>query len=128
MNQRVLLIREYMKGERTMAALCRHFGVSRKTAYKWLARYNAEGPSALSNRSRAPHTHPRRVEPVVIEALLQARRSHPGWGARKILAWLAREKPELELPCASTANATFERYGLSRSQCSSRTSTRDESA
>lgn len=116
MDERVLLIGEYMKGERAMAELCREFGVSRKTAYKWVARYNADGPAGLADRSRAPHSHPSRVEPVVLEALVQARRAHPHWGARKILAWLGRKQPELALPVASTVSDMFARYGLSRAR------------
>src|SRR5688500_12195081 len=92
-DQRVLLVSEYLKGEQPMAELCRAFGVSRKTAYKWVARYNAEGPSGLVDRSRAPHTHSTRVAADVLEALLDARHSHPHWGARKLLAWLSRRQP-----------------------------------
>lgn len=115
-DERVLLVSEYMKGEQPMTELCREFGVSRKTAYKWLARYNADGPSGLADRSRAPHAHPSRVDQVVVEALVQARRSHPHWGARKILAWLERKQPDLELPVASTVSTMFAKYGLSRSR------------
>jgi transposase InsO family protein len=114
MDERVLLVSEYLKGEQPMAWLCREFGISRKTAYKWLARYNSDGPSGLEDRSRAPHAHPSRVEPIVLEALLQSRRAHEHWGARKILAWLARKQPELHLPVASTVSAVFTKYGLSR--------------
>jgi len=114
-DERLLLVGEYMKGERPMAELCREFGVSRKTAYKWLSRYETDGPTGLADRSRAPLRHPQRVEQIVIEALVQARKSHPHWGARKILAWLARKQPSLELPASSTVNAVFAKYGLSRS-------------
>ena len=119
-DERIVLIGEYIKGEQTMVELCLQFGVSRKTAYKWLARYNAEGPSGLADRSRAPLTHPHRVEDVVVEALLQARRSHPHWGARKILAWLGRKQPDLVLPVASTVGTMFASYGLSRARQSRR--------
>jgi putative transposase len=115
-DERVVLVGEYVKGERTMAELCREFGVSRKTGYKWVARYSAEGPAGLDDRSRAPHAHPNRVAAVVLEALLQARRAHRHWGARKILAWLARRQPELTLPAASTVSAVFSRYGLARAR------------
>jgi transposase-like protein len=62
-DERVLLVAEYVKGERTMTELCNEFGVSRKTACKWLARYRSDGPVALEAKSRAPHTHPKRVDP-----------------------------------------------------------------
>ena len=116
MDKRVLLVGEYLKGEKPMTELCRDFGISRKTAYKWVGRYHADGPGALEDRSRAPHSHPSRLEPVVVEALVQARRAHAHWGARKILAWIARKQPELALPVASTVSDVFARYGLSRAR------------
>jgi putative transposase len=79
-------------------------------------RYQAEGVGALEDRSRAPHSHPSRIDRVGIEALVQARRSHSHWGARKILAWLARKHPEFDLPVASTVSEAFTRYGLSRAR------------
>lgn len=114
MDERMLLMSALLEGEKPLAELCREFGVSRKTAYKWLARYNELGPSGLCDRSRAPLSHPSRVDSIVLEALLQARRAHEHWGARKILAWLARKQPELDLPVPSTVNAIFAKYGLSR--------------
>ena len=62
-DQRILLVCEFMKGEQQMAELCRSFGASRKTAYKWVARYKADGPAGLADRSRAPLTHATRVAP-----------------------------------------------------------------
>src|SRR5579859_4502008 len=116
MDARMQLVAEYLKGERPMTTLCVEFSVSRKTAYKWVGRYEADGPSGLEDRSRAPHEHHQRVDPVVIEALLMARRAHQHWGSRKILAWLSRKQPTLSLPAASTVSAVFAKYGLSRSR------------
>jgi putative transposase len=115
-DERMLLISEYLKGERGMTDLCREFGVSRKTAYKWVARYKVDGPAGLADKSRAPLNHPARLDSVVVEALLDARRAHPHWGARKVLAWLSRKQPELERPVASTVSAIFAKYGLSRTR------------
>src|SRR5690349_14396822 len=97
MDERVQLVGEYLKGERSMTTLCHDFGVSRKTAYKWVARYAHDRPAGLQDRSRAAHNHPNRLDAAVVEALLMARKSHPHWGARKILVWLARKEPELAL-------------------------------
>ena len=109
-----MLVSEYAKGERTMTELCGELGISRKTAYKWLARYEVDGPGGLVDRSKAPHSHPNRVDAVVTEALLMARKAHPHWGARKIVAWLAKAQPRLELPAASTVSALYAKYGLSQ--------------
>lgn len=116
MDARLQLVAEYLKGERPMTSLCTEFSVSRKTAYKWVGRYEIDGPSGLEDRSRAPHEHHHRVDPVVVEALLMARRAHQHWGSRKILAWLSRKQPALSLPVASTVSAIFAKYGLSRSR------------
>ena len=113
-DERMLLIGEYVKGGRAMTELCREFGVSRKTAYKWVARYSEDGPAGLADKSRAPLSHPARLDPVVVEAALQARRAHPHWGARKILAWLLRKQPQFDSPAVSTVSAIFAKYGLSR--------------
>ena len=59
MDERVLLVGEYLKGEVAMSLLAREFGISRKTAYKWVARYREAGPGGLADRSRAPLMHPR---------------------------------------------------------------------
>jgi putative transposase len=115
-DERMLLIGEYLKGERAMTELCREFGVSRKTAYKWVARYSEDGPAGLADKSRAPLSHPARLDPVVVEAVLQARRAHPHWGARKILAWLLRKQPQFDSPAVSTVSAIFAKYGLSRTR------------
>ena len=111
-----MLVGEYLKGEKPMTELCLEYGVSRKTGYKWVGRYNEGGPGALEGRSRAPLSHPSRVDPIVVEALVQARRAHPHWGARKILAWLGGKQPEFGLPVARTVSDVFARYGLSRSR------------
>jgi putative transposase len=115
-DERMLLIGEYLKGERAMTDLCQEFGVSRKTAYKWVARYKDDGPAGLVDKSRAPLSHPARIDTVVVEAVLEARRTHSHWGPRKILAWLSRKQPQFERPAVSTVSAIFAKYGLTRTR------------
>jgi transposase InsO family protein len=87
------------------------FGVSRKTAYKWLERADRQGDEGLGDLSRARH-HIERFEGPAIEMLLALRRKHPNWGARKLLEILERRNPRLELPAASTAGELLKRAGL----------------
>jgi transposase-like protein len=47
MDKRLVLVGEYLKGEKPMTELCLEFGVSRKTGHKWVGRYNEGGPGAL---------------------------------------------------------------------------------
>ena len=80
MTERVKFIAAYLEYEACFADVCRDFGVSRKTGYKWVQRYVAEGARALEDRLRAPRTHPNAVAPNVVEAILAVRRRHPRWG------------------------------------------------
>ncbi len=105
----VIAIEEH---EESFAGLCRRFGVSRKTGYKWLARYEGHGAEGLADRSRAPHHHPQEVSAAVAEHCLAVRRAHPTWGPVKVLGWLARRGPALAWPAVSTIGALFEREGL----------------
>ncbi|MBL7140858.1 MAG: helix-turn-helix domain-containing protein [Planctomycetes bacterium] len=88
MKERSRFVVEYDCGEHAMAALCRMYGISRRTGYKWVARYEAGGPPGLADRSRAPHRHANGVAPEIEAAVLQARADHPTWGPRKLRVWL----------------------------------------
>ncbi len=68
--------------------------------------------TSREHRSRSPA----RLDVVVVETLLEARRAHPHWGARKILAWLDRRDSQFESPAAITVSAIFAKYGLSRTR------------
>jgi transposase InsO family protein len=88
--------------------LCRRFGISAQTGYKWLHRFAAG--EALEDRSRRPKSSPRRVERSLEEAVIGVRKAHPAWGARKIAAVLARSHESL--PAVSTIHAVLCRHGL----------------
>jgi putative transposase len=112
MLERRKFITEYLAGLYTMSELCARYGISRKSGYKWLARYDKEGSDGLGDRPRIAHTCPHRLEEKVAAAILEARRLHPHWGPRKLLDWLHPRQPELALPAPSTAGALLSRKGL----------------
>jgi transposase InsO family protein len=93
-----------------MAAVCRHFGISRKTGYKWLARA-AQGESGLSDRSRRPQTSPWRTPPTIEERIVALRAEHPAWGGRKLHHALARQGM-VPPPAPSTITAIRRRHHL----------------
>lgn len=95
-----------------MASACRRFGISRETGYKWWRRYEEGGEDALLDRSRAPRRHPNETPDAVVNLVLRARTKHPFWGARKLIAWLERKQPDVELPAPSTVAAILKRHGL----------------
>ncbi len=90
-NERLKFVAAAQSGRRTMTELCADFGISRKTGYKILNRYEEEGPEALRDRSRAPHRRPNQTSREVEAAILRVRKAHPTWGSKKILAVLERD-------------------------------------
>src|SRR5437867_470081 len=64
--------------------LCRRFGISAKTGYKWLRRFRQAGGAALADRSRRPHRAPGRTAAATEQAVLDLRQQHPAWGGRKL--------------------------------------------
>lgn len=96
------------------AEVCRRFGISRKTGYKWVERYEQIGPSGLEDRRPVAQSQPHRVAAAVVDVVVQARKQHPFWGPRKLKAWLTEKHPELALPAASTIGELLKGHGLIR--------------
>lgn len=94
-----------------VAELCRRFGISRKTAYKWLARWRTGGDAALADRSRRPKASPARTGDAVERLVVDLRRQHPAWGARKLHRRLA-DLGHADLPARSTVHGILARHGL----------------
>jgi transposase InsO family protein len=112
MDQRMQFIREYESGLFTMIELVEHYGISRPTAYKWVARYHADGVVGLLNRSRRPHHSPQTTDSALVDALVQLRHRHPRWGAKKLLAIAARQQPDAAWPARSTVCSLLKARGL----------------
>jgi len=73
------LVSALLAGEDSMTALCEEYGVSRKTGYKWLRRFELEGSAGLAERSHAPHVVPWAISQAQAEAVSSLRRQHPSW-------------------------------------------------
>lgn len=112
MEQRTAFIAAYQQGLYSMTDLCARYGVSRKTGYKWLARFTESGRRGLHDQSRAPHHCPHRIDGALAELLCQTRRAHPDWGAGKLLDYLAPRHPGTTWPAVSTVNDLLGRHRL----------------
>ncbi|WP_457814126.1 IS481-like element ISRm20 family transposase [Sinorhizobium meliloti] len=87
--------------------LCRRFGISPDTGYKWLVRWEA-GDRELADRSRRPHISPMRCNEAVETEVLGVRDAHRAWGARKIVGYLERQGTHP--PAVSTVHAILKRH------------------
>ena len=111
MDERVKFIARLLDGEK-MAGLCEEFGISRKTGYKILKRYNEIGVEGLTDRSRRPYRHANQL-PIQIETLIvRLKQEKPTWGAPKIRERLTRLYPDVHTPAITTVHAVLDRHGL----------------
>jgi transposase InsO family protein len=112
---------------RNMALLCRRFGISRKTGYKWLGRYRAGNGEdlveRLSDRSRRPQQSPTRTSESMEQQVVALRKKHRGWGGRKLserLKVLGGAGADC-VPAPSTITGILRRHGLlDEADCQSR--------
>lgn len=84
LDERRELVLAVTAGEGGVSEVSRRYGVSRQTAYKWLARARLEGEAGLEDRSRRPRVSPRRTPAEMEERVCELRRRHPAWGGRKL--------------------------------------------
>jgi putative transposase len=90
-GERWHLVKALLRGERSVSGWCREFGVSRKTAYKWLRRFTEGGRRELCDHSRRPHRVPLRMRRKWIQRIAQTRRRHSHWGPKKIQTCLLHQ-------------------------------------
>lgn len=114
MDQRVAFIADWLRAEWTMTELAERYQISRKTAYKWVDRYEADPAAGLGDRSRAPKAHGRAMADSMREAILALRHGHPHWGPKKLRAILMERQPRDAWPAASTMGDLLRRAGVSQ--------------
>jgi transposase InsO family protein len=98
----------------SISSLCRRFGITRRTGYKWLNRYKSQGIEGLRDGSKRPKAFPGRSSPEIEEPIINLRKDNPEWGAKKIKKVLERDEilaPE-KIPSRPTITAIMKRNGL----------------
>jgi putative transposase len=114
MDNRLCFVAAQLRDEVAFSELCSRYGISRKTGYKWLARYRSAGAAGLEERPRARHTQSHVIDAETAAAIRALRAERPSWGPRKLLARLALDHPGRGWPAASTVGDLLQREGLSR--------------
>jgi putative transposase len=112
-NERIKMVGQYLSEGDSISELARWYGVSRKTVYKWVERYEQQGLAGLADLSRAPHHHAGAIDPAMEERILAWKEAKPLWGAPKIHAKLLGLA---DCPSESPVSNVLARHGLSRKQ------------
>jgi putative transposase len=113
-EQRLDLVGQLACRKVALRELCRGFGVSRQTAYKWLARFRAHGGRALRDKSRRPLFNAAKTDVVWLRRVRQGRQKHSTWGARKLRHVLVKKFGEKGAPATATISRWLKRWGLAR--------------
>jgi transposase InsO family protein len=111
MTLRLEFIMLAQREDGNISSLCEFFGISRKTGYKWLNRFDACEDAGLFDRSRRPHSSPFKSHECVEAAVVALRMAHPAWGGRKIKSRLEKLGHH-GVPAASTITGILHRHGL----------------
>jgi transposase InsO family protein len=115
-EQREQFVDDYYRRYYSLTELAERYSVSRKTAYKWIARYDQMGKGGLGDLPRRALSCPWQTAPRIVETLVELRRAHPSWGPDKLLDVLQRRHPRWELPVVSTAARILNNHGLVRAR------------
>jgi putative transposase len=98
MDAKVLFISDWLRRIFNFSELCDNHGVSRKTGYKWIARYREIGLEGLVDQQRRPHSSPERIPFVVRKEIILLRKTYKTWGPKKIGDLLGSMHPDWEIP------------------------------
>ena len=111
-DQRTEFVLRVLRNVEHFGDVCREFGISRKTGYKWKERFLSEGLGGLGNHSRRPVTCPNEVKEEMVCRIVKLKLAHPSWGARKLRAVLERTTPKEDLPSESSFKRVLDKAGL----------------
>lgn len=111
-DQRTEFVLRALRNQEPFGDLCREFGVSRKTGYKWKERFFQEGLGGLADQSRRPHATPNEIGEAMVCQIVKLKVAHPGWGPRKLRAVLERTVPQEDLPSESSFKRVLDKAGL----------------
>lgn len=117
-EQRLDAVRTVLAGA-SVTEVAVQVGVSRQSVHAWVARYLSEGIAGLADRSSRPRSCPHQAAESVERAVLEFRREHPRWGAKRIRLELLRRPPQWldgPVPSTSTINRILRRHELVRSR------------
>ena len=113
-GRRLQFVKLALKAQQSMSQLCRSFGFSRKSGYKWRARFLREGVGGLQDRTSRPHRSPQQTSQKWLARIRRLRRRHRSWGSRKLRARLLKEYPGQRPPSWRTIGKWLKKMNLSR--------------
>lgn len=111
-EQRKEFINAFLDNKLSMTAICNDFGISRKTGYKWIHRFEREGEKGLIDRSKAPNIQNQKTKEEIVNQIIETKQRYDKWGPKKISAYLEQKETSVNWPSATTIGNILEKHGL----------------
>jgi len=111
-EQKILFIADWLEKTYSITELCKHYGISRKTGYKLINRYDLEKEHAFEEKSRARHFISNQFNHVIIRDLIDLKCKYPYFGPIKLHDWLIKNRPQVKWPVPSTISEILKKHGL----------------
>jgi putative transposase len=112
MDEKIHFISDYTNDRFDFSELCRRYGISRRTGYKYVQRYKEDSIDGLKERSCVPHSCPHKTKPEIEAAFVELRKKYPLRGGKKLVRPYRKTYPLWHVPSVSTINDIIERNGL----------------
>jgi putative transposase len=112
MDQRTEFAQRAISGTDSFSDVCRDFGISRKTGYKWKERFLENGAKGMGDHSRRPNNSPNEVSEAIVCRIVKLRMAHPNWGARKLRTVLERTISQDDLPSETSFKRILDKAGM----------------
>ena len=112
MEQKIEFICEWRTGKYTITELCKSFEISRPTAYKLISRFEEQGFQVLREQSRTPRKHPNATSENIIDGILNLKKKHKYWGAKKIRELLFNDFTKQQVPSVVTVHNILKKNGF----------------
>ena len=113
-ESRKRFVMETYKSMANFTETCRKYGISTKTGYKWLKRFEEHGVAGLKDKPSIAKTVRNKTEIEIQNRIMQIKRKHLTWGAKKIQTIYKRKYPNEYVPCRSTIEELFKREGYTQ--------------
>lgn len=111
MEMKEEFIAEMLRKEIPFSHLCKKYGISEKTGYKWKNRFFEQGKAGLNEQSREP-SHPNQIDGDTAAELIKIKLAHKAWGPKKIQEIYARKHPDKTVPSLSSVKRILDKAGL----------------
>ena len=112
MEEKKKFIRMWQSGDYTVTELCNSHNISRTIGHKLIKSYKEKGELCFLEKSRRPRNIPHKTPLIIEEAIVNLRKKHKHWGARKLMKLLEGEFHVEEIPSETTVNSILKRNGL----------------